>query len=105
MSFPTRERGLKLGLNIQERDAMMVVPYAGTWIETARSRLRLCSPYVVPYAGTWIETYQSIQFLLTPTVVPYAGTWIETTASVSSKSNIMSFPTRERGLKLFRECH
>ena len=78
----------------------LVVPYAGTWIETndtcgdhpdstsfpTRERgLKpappgLPSPFppVVPYAGTWIETQKIENDFLKKTVVPYAGTWIET---------------------------
>ena len=33
-----------------------VVPYIGTWIETAIHYLSLYLYLVVPYIGTWIET-------------------------------------------------
>ena len=33
-----------------------VVPYIGTWIETAYIRARKDEILVVPYIGTWIET-------------------------------------------------
>ena len=34
MSFPTRERGLKHALSCLAYHPIVVVPYAGTWIET-----------------------------------------------------------------------
>ena len=33
-----------------------VVPYIGTWIETAMRALEAELTVVVPYIGTWIET-------------------------------------------------
>ena len=33
---------------------------------------------VVPRAGTWIETYSSYEDVMSEIVVPRAGTWIET---------------------------
>ena len=33
-----------------------VVPYIGTWIETADDILSRTGEIVVPYIGTWIET-------------------------------------------------
>ena len=33
-----------------------VVPYIGTWIETAIFHFLCSSVRVVPYIGTWIET-------------------------------------------------
>ena len=33
-----------------------VVPYIGTWIETADNTEEYQPPFVVPYIGTWIET-------------------------------------------------
>ena len=35
---------------------MPVVPYIGTWIETANLTFLSCQLAVVPYIGTWIET-------------------------------------------------
>ena len=102
---------------------IIVVPRAGTWIETPASRLLQDQALVVPRAGTWIETTNSDWRILpacmsfpvrerglkllktgpagphTP-VVPRAGTWIETTHSNSFPYNsTWSFPVRERGLK------
>ena len=59
---------------------LIVVPYAGTWIETSLNNSAESSDKVVPYAGTWIETNEGKEISLNPgDVVPYAGTWIETT--------------------------
>ena len=39
------------------KDAGLVVPYIGTWIETNHPHKIPFAPYaVVPYIGTWIET-------------------------------------------------
>ena len=78
MSFPTRERGLKL-----------VAP------------LTLIAPFsVVPHAGTWIEIFDNFVKVACFKVVPHAGTWIEIGLSYDlHSSTLASFPTRERGLK------
>ena len=56
MSFPLRERGLKLEARDIISKHMDVVPLAGTWIETIQTIVSLCRLCVVPLAGTWIET-------------------------------------------------
>ena len=56
MSFPLRERGLRLTLTIKQPVHCVVVPLAGTWIETFTSVLPRQAHEVVPLAGTWIET-------------------------------------------------
>ena len=38
------------------KDAGLVVPYIGTWIETSVPPSDVAGPIVVPYIGTWIET-------------------------------------------------
>ena len=58
--------------------AFLVVPYIGTWIETAPLFITLTYNPVVPYIGTWIETPGGIAKKLLRSVVPYIGTWIET---------------------------
>ena len=99
MSFPTRERGLKLAKYTDELPDTDVVPHAGTWIEifspiacasalwsfpTRERGLKLSSvvsapapPVVVPHAGTWIEIYIPTPLFPVQPVVPHAGTWIE----------------------------
>ena len=57
MSFPLRERGLKHHLHIRRRSLALVVPLAGTWIETTVDWEYVVNvDVVVPLAGTWIET-------------------------------------------------
>ena len=86
MSFPLRERGLKLSERVMSFPTIFVVPLAGTWIETfgtmhspriigtsfpLRERgLKLCQSriqdavnIVVPLAGTWIETLTADGFI------------------------------------------
>ena len=77
-SFPVRERGLKQLILCDLDSAHIVVPRAGTWIETQLIGLSVRFYIVVPRAGTWIET------------VKPAG---------SGRLNNASFPVRERGLK------
>ena len=43
-------------MNIPENGEEYVVPYIGTWIETANSLFEDLKYIVVPYIGTWIET-------------------------------------------------
>ena len=56
---------------------------------------------VVPHAGTWIEILVASEHGQTACVVPHAGTWIEIPDEKSISEIFTSFPTRERGLKLF----
>ena len=55
----------------------VVVPYAGTWIETVLWKGAMQNGAVVPYAGTWIETISDHRKCTIIIVVPYAGTWIK----------------------------
>ena len=57
---------------------MLVVPLAGTWIETYGWNTVRTSDSVVPLAGTWIETSEHMCCHRYHAVVPLAGTWIET---------------------------
>ena len=41
-------------------EALKVVPYIGTWIETNYELKSLIAQYVVPYIGTWIETFLEV---------------------------------------------
>ena len=41
LSFPSRERGLKLRIQNQTLRTIIVVPFAGTWIETLNIMLAL----------------------------------------------------------------
>ena len=82
----------------------LVVPRAGTWIETRFFRRALSlGRLVVPRAGTWIETYGARLFNACKTVVPRAGTWIETIINLRYLIHSWSFPVRERGLKPYRK--
>ena len=83
-SFPLRERGLKPGFIESRYQTSVVVPLAGTWIETCQIRYFVQSDLVVPLAGTWIETRKYC------VIEPESG---------------KSFPLRERGLKPFIDCY
>ena len=76
-SLPSRERGLKL-LELLPRSLLPnVAPFAGAWIEIAKSIWFLSFWSVAPFAGAWIEIGA---FVSTPDggrVAPFAGAWIE----------------------------
>ena len=78
-----------------------VVPHAGTWIEIVIRPEIVLILEVVPHAGTWIEIIISKCFCLIPSVVPHAGTWIEIVNTQVCQCPVLSFPTRERGLKYY----
>ena len=77
MSFPTRERGLKLSKTPKWVGKVTVVPHAGTWIEIYLINIHAAFEKVVPHAGTWIEITLVFCGEQSFTVVPHAGTWIE----------------------------
>ena len=79
MSFPSRERGLKLHNGWKHQIFITVVPFAGAWIESVMIRRAVAIPGVAPFAGAWIEIM----------IVR------------KCKINRMSLPSRERGLKSF----
>ena len=99
-SFPSRERGLKLLVPGSHTEMYIVVPLAGTWIETIKQNMSSSRAEVVPLAGTWIETIENNGTIYAVKVVPLAGTWIETSLSPRKHHVFTSFPSRERGLKL-----
>ena len=60
---------------------------------------------VVPHAGTWIEILLSRSITIQGFhVVPHAGTWIEIGNIIYGNLHGVSFPTRERGLKLLEKA-
>ena len=81
LSFPVRERGLKQIYVERNVSRQIVVPRAGTWIETQTGSKKKEILWVVPRAGTWIETDIRSLFVASSEVVPRAGTWIETERS------------------------
>ena len=54
---------------------------------------------VVPHEGTWIEITEAGDLWAKDLVVPHEGTWIEINLDVEALARLVSFPTRERGLK------
>ena len=80
-----------------------VVPHAGTWIEISIIIPKMFEVTVVPHAGTWIEMVMASLIPPSDGVVPHAGTWIEIVSYSSVPSIILSFPTRERGLKFTKK--
>ena len=68
-----------------------VVPYIGTWIETAVAACVIPGAIVVPYIGTWIETLILPRRPRVGTVVPYIGTWIETKPDIEKRNHPGSY--------------
>ena len=56
LSHPSRVRGLKQVLFVDESIKCYVAPLAGAWIETLRLPDFVLPPLVAPLAGAWIET-------------------------------------------------
>ena len=54
---------------------------------------------VAPFAGAWIETFDVLAAEVNLFVAPFAGAWIETYRVFVDDHQIMSLPSRERGLK------
>ena len=77
-----------------------VVPHVGTWIEISIVLVEHVHINVVPHVGTWIEIFPPVVPVPVPMVVPHVGTWIEITHSFPNCTNLPSFPTWERELKL-----
>ena len=56
-SLPSRERGLKLGIDELDKKEKEVAPLAGAWIETHLNVVKKRRLPVAPLAGAWIETF------------------------------------------------
>ena len=76
-SFPTWERGLKLGGRQPKLWRRHVVPHVGTWIEIYVISAGNVIVAVVPHVGTWIEIMFAWKNIPDSIVVPHVGTWIE----------------------------
>ena len=64
-SLPSRERGLKPGIEHKQRHTFSVAPLAGAWIETYfYPPILFLTCYVAPLAGAWIETSILVHGLL-----------------------------------------
>ena len=58
---------------------------------------------VAPFAGAWIETDRIRKLRILSIVAPFAGAWIETNEYGLTGSDLLSLPSRERGLKRFQK--
>ena len=67
-------------------EALLVVPYVGTWIEIGMMCPANDTVAVVPYVGTWIEISHLSSISMQDNVVPYVGTWIEIVVVWASQS-------------------
>ena len=56
-SLPSWGRGLKYTLDISPRQAAIVAPLVGAWIEISPALPSICRRRVAPLVGAWIEMY------------------------------------------------
>ena len=77
MSHPSRVRGLKFFVDADSVFYSIVAPFAGAWIEIS----------------TLDSIYKNYD------VAPFAGAWIEIGKVLRKKENLLSHPSRVRGLK------
>ncbi len=77
----------------------LVAPLAGAWIEIGSIRQGRNIPAVAPLAGAWIEMFMDIPEGDGEFVAPLAGAWIEIVKAKVNMDNVVSLPSRERGLK------
>ena len=59
---------------------------------------------VAPLAGAWIEMFVLSAFSVISPVAPLAGAWIEIFGNHKTDQLGTSLPSRERGLKYFKQC-
>ena len=98
LSFPTRERGLKLLWLLQWQQLTTSFPTRERGLKWYLRMSHSGSP-VVPHEGTWIEMEMQKTSGSLCVVVPHEGTWIEIPVCSRCTWLLLSFPTRERGLK------
>ena len=98
-SFPVRERGLKPQRIKKLGGLKMVVPRAGTWIETHGALFKFFGNCVVPRAGTWIETSATASQKVIGLSFPVRERGLKPSINIATINRTMSFPVRERGLK------
>ena len=63
--------------------------------------LNLVTFAVAPLAGAWVEIKRKCNIFFNPCVAPLAGAWVEIFPCPTHRAhnNILSLPSRERGLK------
>ena len=86
MSLPSRERGLKYFLSLQQFIVVPVAPLAGAWIEIRRTDGHKSCGVVAPLAGAWIEIVNFKPIFVSMLVAPLAGAWIEMIRDPSERS-------------------
>ena len=84
-SHPSWVCGLKLVYGRMFDLNLLVTPFVGVWIETAKECYIYCKLSVTPFVGVWIETAQSPLFNTPSIVTPFVGVWIETNIAVKDK--------------------
>ena len=102
-SLPSRERGLKYPRTGYLHDIEMVAPFTGAWIEIGHHRGDREGLSVAPFTGAWIEMLRLSQGPYHRIVAPFTGAWIEIGFPAVKERSTPSLPSRERGLKYYRE--
>ena len=90
---------IEIGKHSAAVNLRMVAPFAGAWIEIVKRQKAACVISVAPFAGAWIEIPLFDQISGLHSVAPFAGAWIEITNLCYFNLDILSLPSRERGLK------
>ena len=101
-SLPSRERGLKSPVGHGLRDAPVVAPFTGAWIEIVG---RGCAPSrssVAPFTGAWIEMTMSASWWMGWMSLPSRERGLKWQADRQGQGARQSLPSRERGLKSVR---
>ena len=62
-SLPSRERGLKFGLDLLRLILAVVAPFTGAWIEIAKAGGSGLQHSVAPFVGAWIRNATTYGFL------------------------------------------
>ena len=90
---------MKCGDRADALRGLNVAPFAGAWIEIGCNYHWPGQDEVAPFAGAWIEIGLVRLRLTAGRVAPFAGAWIEIASMVTAVADVLSLPSRERGLK------
>ena len=99
-SFPTRERGLKQAIQKKYITLPLSFPTRERGLKQITAALLILIAQVVPYAGTWIETAMTNIGDPCSLSFPTRERGLKPLRGGELLAASLSFPTRERGLKL-----
>ena len=100
MSFPLRERGLKPHILVCDSHRELVVPLAGTWIETEVIKTEEVSEESFPLRERGLKLFLLRNIYKAQTSFPLRERGLKLRWRSKNEAWLSSFPLRERGLKL-----